>query len=188
MNQSTFLDDVIDERLPLEEMPQEDFDYYLEKGWRLLGQSLVRHNYSICRSTICQTIPLRICLEQFNPSKSQRQILRRCAHLETKSGAIRLSEQKHELFKLHATRLQERQPASLFSFLNVFSSKIPVPGQEFRVYQQKELLACSFFHLGEESMSGTYCIYNPAFAQFSLGTYTMLLELLKAKDLGKKYY
>ena len=188
MNQSTFLDNVIDERHPMEVLEPMVFDAFLAKGWRLLGQSLVRHNFSVCRGEICHSIPLRIRLDDFEPSKSQRQILRRAAPLETKRSAIRFSQQKFKLFDLHVQRLHERQPASLASFLNPFSAELPVQGQEWRVYFDKKLVACSFFHLGGETMSGTYCIFDPAYGQFSLGTYTMLLELLLAKELGKKYY
>lgn len=188
MNQQTFFDGVIDERCPLEQLDPEVFDRYLHTGWRLLGNTIVRHNYSVCRSAICRTIPLRIRLQDFEPSKGQRQILRRNAHLLVKRSTIRISAQKKDLFLLHTQRLSERQPASLFSFLNPYSGQIPVTGQEFRVYFDDNLVACSFFHIGKEAVSGTYCIYDPSHGPFSLGTHTMLLELLYAKELGKKYY
>lgn len=164
------------------------FDTFLLKGWRLLGQSLVRHNFSVCRGKICNTVPLRIRLDDFEFSKSQRQLLRRNQSLIAKRSTIRLSQQKFRLFDLHVNRLHERQPASLASFLNPFSGQVPVPGQEWRIYEDKQLIACSFFHLGGEAVSGTYCIFDPAFSQYSLGTYTMLLELQLAKEQGKKYY
>ncbi|HNM25566.1 MAG TPA: hypothetical protein PKL15_09060, partial [Saprospiraceae bacterium] len=50
-------------------------------------------------------------------------------------------------------------------------------------------LACSYVHLGDEAMSGTYCFFEPeASRQRSLGTFTMLLELLKAREMGKHFY
>jgi arginine-tRNA-protein transferase len=188
MNQTTFLDDVIDERYPMEVLEPTVFDDFLSNGWRLLGQSLVRHNFSVCRGEICKTIPLRIRLDDFEPSKSQRQLLRRNAVLTVKRSPIRFSQKKSHLFGLHTKRLQERQPASLASFLNPRSALVPVKGQEWRVFLEQQFIACSFFHLGEQAVSGTYCIFDPAYGQFSLGTYTMLLELMLAKELGKKYY
>ncbi len=102
MDQTTFFDNVIDERHPLEVLAPEVFDDFLSKGWRLLGQSMVRHNFSVCRGEICHTIPLRIRLDDFEPSKSQRQLLRRNAALVTaKRSAIRFSRQKLHLFDLH---------------------------------------------------------------------------------------
>lgn len=188
MNQSTFLDNVIDERSPMQSMDSESFDLFLNKGWRLLGQSLVRHNFSVCRAEICRTIPLRIRLDQFQFSKSQQKLLRKNAGLVVRRGPIRLTKAKHQLFDLHVGRLQERQPASLLSFLNPLSSELPVEGLEFRIFHEKKLVACSFIHLGHEAVSGTYCIFNPACSALSLGTYTMLLELQYAMSLGKKYY
>lgn len=188
MNQSTFLDDVIDDRCPMQSLDGDTFDMFLQKGWRLLGQSLVRHNFSVCRSEICRTIPLRIRLDQFQFSRSQQKLLRKNAHLSVKRGPIRLTKAKQLLFDLHVRRLQERQPASLLSFLNPNSAHLPVEGREFRVYQDKQLIACSFIHTGNEAISGTYCIFDPAYSALSLGTYTMLLELQYAINAGKRYY
>ncbi|MBL7829223.1 MAG: hypothetical protein JNJ57_21490 [Saprospiraceae bacterium] len=188
MHQSTFLDNVIDERRPMEVMSGAEFDHLLNTGWRLLGNSIVRHNFSVCRAEICRTVPLRIRLEDFQPSKSQRQLMRRNAHLVVRRSHIRLSQQKMKLFDLHVGRLQERQPASLLSFLNPFSAETPVEGLEYRVYLDAKLVSCSFFHLGETAVSGTYCIYDPAYGPLSLGTYTMLLELQFAKEAGKAFY
>jgi leucyl-tRNA---protein transferase len=188
MHQNTFLDNVIDERYPMEVLAPEVFDDLLQRGWRLLGQSIVRHNFSVCRGEICRTIPLRIQLDRFSFSKSQRQLLRRNEILTVKRGPIRFSQQKTILFQQHVQRLQERQPASLASFLNAYSAQVPVQGLEYRIFYEGKLIGCSFFHLGQEAVSGTYCIFNPAYSQFSLGSYTMLLELMLAQELGKKFY
>ncbi len=172
----------------MEQLSGDEFDLLLQSGWRLLGQSIVRHNFSVCRAEICRTIPLRIRLADFELSKSQRQLLRKNSHLTVKRSQIRLSQQKLRLFDLHVQRLHERQPASLYSFLNPFSADLPVDGLEYRVYQGAKLVACSFFHLGNTAVSGTYCIFDPAQGPLSLGSYTMLLELLYAKEIGKHYY
>jgi arginyl-tRNA--protein-N-Asp/Glu arginylyltransferase len=188
--QTSYLEDIIDESVEMQALPPDVFDRYMAEGWRLLGHSIVRHNFSVCRGKMCRTTPLRIRLDGLEFSKSQRRLLRRAADLNVRYGPIRITQTKSQLFALHAAlRFEERRPESITSFLNAQSHQQPVTGMEFYVtHRNGKPLACSFIHIGEKSVSGTYCFYDPNEKQRSFGTYTMLLELAKAQELGKKYY
>ncbi len=48
---------------------------------------------------------------------------------------------------------------------------------EVTVYDEDRLVACSFFDLGEKGLASILGIYDPEYAKFSLGYYTMLLEV-----------
>lgn len=185
----SFLEDIIDESIELTPLEQAVFDQYLLRGWRLLGYSVIRHNFAICRGRICRTLPLRIRLDQaFAFSKSQRQLLRRNADLRAECAPISLNTEKEQLFLRHTERFRDRQTLSLYSFLHRNAHDTPVTGLEYAIYEQDRLIACSYFHLGETAMSGTYCFFDPDFDRRSLGSYTMLLELQMAQQLGKQYY
>ena len=185
----SFLEDIIDENFPMGPVAPKVFDALLERGWRLLGYAVIRHNFSVNRERLCRTIPLRIRLDtslQF--SKSQRQLLRRNADLEVHIAPIEITAEKEALFLRHAQRFRDRQPASVFSFLHTDARELPVPGVEFLVFDHGQLVACSFIHLGERNVSGTYCIFDPDFQHRRLGVFTMLLELQYAQQLGKQFY
>ncbi|MCY7330765.1 MAG: hypothetical protein LH618_19590 [Saprospiraceae bacterium] len=182
------LDDVIDDRLEMQRLHPQLFDDYLATGWRLLGNSMVRHNFSVCRRQMCRAIPLRIQLDGFKFSKSQRQLLRRNAHLDVRPGPIRLTDEKITLFDRHSERFEDRRPMSVRSFLGANTHREPVPGQELSIYIEGNLAACSFIHLGQEGVSATYCFFAPEYHEYGLGNYTMLLEILEAQRLGKRYY
>jgi arginine-tRNA-protein transferase len=187
--QAVFLGNVVDESYPMQRLDPAAFDAMLASGWRLLGRRLVRHNFSTCRGQMCRTLPLRIRLDQFRPSKSQLQVLRRGqAHFELRHERIHITPEKEFMFWQHAERFRERQSTTLASFLSEASHELPVPGQEFELYAAGQLAACSFFHFGQNALSGTYCIFDPAFSRHSPGAYTMLLEILLAQRLGKQYY
>ena len=189
--QLAYLEDIIDENIEMQPLSPVVFDHYLSRGWRLLGHSIVRHNFSVCRGKMCRTEPLRIRLDGFEFSKSQRRLLRRgSADWNVRYGPIELNAAKAQLFSQHSlARFDERRPESIASFLNHNSHREPVPGMEFCVSTHSGTpLACSFIHLGQNAVSGTYCFYNPQAGQYSFGTFTMLLEIAKAQELGKKYY
>lgn len=188
--QLSYLEDIIDESVEMQPLEPAVFDLYMSEGWRLLGHSIVRHNFSVCRGKMCRTLPLRIRLEGFEFSKSQRRLLRRANELNVIYGPIALTPVKAHLFAQHAqARFDDRRPESIASFLHHKSHIEPVTGMEFSVTDRDGApLAFSFIHLGESVVSGTYCFFKPEIRRYSLGTLTMLLEIAKACELGKKYY
>jgi arginine-tRNA-protein transferase len=187
--QASILEDIVDESVALQALHPVIFDDYLSEGWRLLGYSIVRHNYSLCRGQFCRTIPVRIKLDGFEFSKSQRKLLRRNHHLEVAYKPIALGPAHDALFRRHSERFGERRPSQVASFLGPNAHREPVTGMEFSVRNGgPNPIACSYVHIGSETMSGTYCFFDPEIPHLSLGSYTMLLELLKALELGKKYY
>lgn len=187
--QISYLEDIIDESVEMQPLEPAVFDAYLAEGWRLLGHAIVRHNFSVCRRKMCRTLPLRIRLEGFEFSKSQRRLLRKAHDLKIHYGPIHLSPAKMQLFAQHAqARFEERRPESIASFLNNNSHEEPVTGMEFMITDLTDVpLAFSFIHIGAEVVSGTYCFYDPS-VRHSLGAMTMLLEIEKSQELGKKYY
>lgn len=185
----SFLEEIIDETTEIFPMEGAVFDRFLQGGWRLLGRSVIRHNFAACRGRICQTIPLRIRLDRpLDFSKSQRQLLRKNADFRIVQAPIALTPEKESLFKKHTQRFEERQPLSVYSFLHPMAWEVPTPGLEFSIFDGNKHIASSFIHLGENAVSGTYCFFDTEYARRSLGTFTMLLELEYAQSLGKQFY
>jgi leucyl-tRNA---protein transferase len=142
------------------------------------------------RGKICRTIPLRVRLDSFQFSKSQRRLMRRNAGLQAQYGPIELTPEKESLFMLHADRFEEKRPQTLAAFLSRRPHEEPVAGVEFNLYdpQNGVLAAFSFLHLGQKSVCSTYCSFHPDYHRYSLGVYTMLLEIEKAFELQKQFF
>lgn len=164
------------------------FDLFCEDGWCYWSDLLFRRNWWEWRGQICRVIVLRIRLDGFRPSKSQRKCLRRNADLRVLKRPLQILKQHERLFELHASRFQHNRPASIYGFFSAWSHLMPCFGMEFDLFKHNQLVATSFFHMGQKSMASNYCIYHPDEAWRSLGTYTMLLEIEYARFLGKKFY
>ncbi|MFN0035065.1 MAG: GNAT family N-acetyltransferase [Saprospiraceae bacterium] len=189
MSTHTILENVIDDRAEMVQLRLDGLDRILSEGWRLLGRRFVRHNFSTWNRQMCRTIPLRIRLAQFELSKSQRQVLRRNAELRLVNAPARFDAERELLFELHRHRFHEKQSTTLASFIHPeFPHRLPTDGRELAVYLNDQLIACSFYHIGLKAISGTYCVFDPAHSRRSLGTLTMLLELLLAKEMGMDFY
>jgi leucyl-tRNA---protein transferase len=182
--------EIIHDRIPIDQIEPAVFDQLMAKGWRFLGNVMLRHNIIVYADEITLTIAVRIALTGFEFSKSQRKLLKQHGRFFThKVQAIALTPEKNELFLKHCQRFRYgNHYTSLDTFITNESHIKPVQGYEIEVYDGGKLVACSYFHLGANSMSGTYCYFDPSYNKHSLGHYTMLLEIELAKTLGKDYY
>lgn len=173
-------------------LPNETFDWLLAAGWRLIGGEFVRHNVVAQPYGYDRTVPLRIRTDagRLVFSKSQKKLLtQNSAMLRCEIGRIRVTEEKLRLFERHSTRFSgDDYPPSVDVFLRHASSDLPVAGLEFDIFFEERLVACSFAHVGGAAISGTYCVFDPDFSRFSLGNYTLLLELLYAAHTGRQFY
>ena len=178
----------IEEYLPMQVLDPEMFDRFCEDGWCYWSDLLFRRNYWDWREDLTRVIVLRIDLDEYFPSKSQRKRLRKNDHLEVSNRILRLNEEHLELFELHAERFSHNRPGSIHGFLSPWSHVMPSHGRMLEVYDGEDFIAASYFHIGADCVAGNYCIHHPDYAHLSLGTYTMLLELQWAKEIGCKYY
>jgi arginine-tRNA-protein transferase len=132
--------------------------------------------------------PLRIRLNRFGLSKSQRRVAKRNADLKTLTRPVEFDDEKHEMFDRHAERFDHGKPENLYSFLDENAANIPGETVEFCVYHKGRLAAVSFLDIGETSVSSIYAMFEPEFSKRSLGIFTMLLEIDYAIATGKTFY
>ena len=164
------------------------FDRFCEDGWCYWSDLIFRRNYWEWRGEPCRVVLLRIRLDEFTFSKSQRKCLRRNRDLRILRHPLRIVQQHELLFERHAARFHHNRPSTIYGFFSAWSHILPCLGVEFDVFSGDRHIASSFFHMGQNSMAGNYCIHDPQEASRSLGTFTMLLEIEYARQLGKTYY
>jgi leucyl-tRNA---protein transferase len=180
----------IEDYVPMQALDPMVFDRFCADGWTYWSDLLFRRNEWEWRGHACRVVPLRIRLDGFRFSKSQRKCLRRNSDLVVQVRPLRICQEHVQLFHAHATRLHHHRPQMIEGFFSQWSHMMPSKGFEFDVFSPKErqLIASSFFHVGFNSMAGNYGIFDPEVSDRSLGTYTMLLEIQYAWQMGLDYY
>jgi leucyl-tRNA---protein transferase len=179
---------VVEAYIPMQTLHPQVFDAFCEDGWCYWADLIFRRNYWEWRGQPCRVVMLRINLQNFQFSKSQRKCLRRNADLTVLRRPINIQPAHEALFERHSKRFTHNRPMSIYGFFSFFSSIMPSYGIQFDVVRHKRLLAGSFAHLGAKSMAGNYCIYEPDSPERSLGTFTMLKEIEFAIQARRKYY
>lgn len=164
------------------------YDILLADGWRHFGQHFFRYNFGVYEDEIRRVIPLRIAIDKFKLSKSQRRTLRRNADLETAIRPIEINVETRDLFQRHKTRFRSGVPDSIYDFVARDTDKSPTTVLELSVIEAGRLVAASFFDVGRTSISSIYGIFDPDETTRSLGIFTMLTEIQYARDHGKTLY
>lgn len=167
----------------------EEMDDYLNKGWYRMGQAIFTCHFLWFGEKLYSAIWLRLSLRDFQFSKKQRKLLRR--NEQRFSYIIRpakLTYSKDRLYSRYRQQFNGRLAYTLRESLQDGSDKNIYNTQEICIYEGNRLVAFSFFDIGKTSIASILGIYDPDYHSFSLGYYTMLLEIIYGLNHGFHYY
>lgn len=169
-------------------VPPGQMDVLWANGWRHFGTHFFRYSLAEHREQICSVIPLRVDLQHFTPSRSQKRALARNRDIEFIIRDTVVDAAKEALFLRHRERFEDNVPDSLHTFLSREPATVPCRNLELCVYEGGRLLAASFLDLGQTATSAVYAIFEPDEHKRSLGIYTMLRAIEYSRALGCRYY
>jgi len=164
-------------------LSEAEFDDLLETGWRKFGVYFFRPRCPSCK--MC--VPIRIPVDTFKQSKSQRRIFRHNSHLTMKLGPLEFHESVYQLYLKHSKRFPDSPYTTRETFVNAFCQP-SVPGFLTCFYEEESLVAAGFLDVSERALSSVYFIFDPQFEKQSLGTFGAISELQMAQFLGKEFY
>lgn len=158
-------------------------------GWRHFGPMFFRYAETAVDGAVSHVIPLRIDLEHFRLSSSQRRTLRRNADLKTTLGPAGIGYMERRLFQVHASRFRENTPESLESFLGPDpASGIPCQIRQLSVYGGGGgIIAASYVAIGKRAWSSIYAMFDPGESRRRLGIATLLWEIKAAREVGCRW-
>jgi len=166
-------------------------DRYLAAGWFRSGQALFRSELICLDENIFTPVNIRLKLEKYLPKKRHRKIINRNQkRFQTIIRPASVSAEKDRLYRIQSTRFKGFIFNSLAHFLQDETSKNVFNTWEVCVYDGDELIAVSFFDKGYKGAASILGLnsQDEKYAKYSLGVYTMLMEMLHLKEEGKKFY
>lgn len=178
----------IDEYGFVQKASPEQMDFAWEHGWRHFGTYFFRYATLNSSEGCFHVIPLRLRLDQFSLSTSQKRVLKRNQDLRTEIRDAFIDTTKEALFDRHKTRFAENVPDSIYDFFTPHPATIPCQTKEVCVFQEDRLIAVSFLDIGAHATSSVYSIFDPIETKRSLGIYLILLSIAYSQKLGKEFY
>ena len=164
-----------------------EYDEKLAQGWRRFGSILFSPRCSDCS----ECLSIRVPVDRFLPSRSQRRVLRKNSDLGLEVAAPRLDEERLSLYRRHHADREVRRgwPSTEMGFEEYYETFClnAVPTLEFAYRLDGRLVAVAYVGEGEESLNSIYAFMDPEHVRRSLGVFDVLSEIDEARRLGKSY-
>jgi arginine-tRNA-protein transferase len=175
------------------EMPGAVYHRFMDAGFRRSGKLMYQ---PVCRG--CRTcVPLRVPVQSFQPSKSQRRACRRNGDLSIGVDLPKATQEKFDLYRRYTTEWHGKSPADDsggdadggWETFESFLYDSPVDTVEF-CYRDPagRLLAVGICDICPQSLSSVYFYFDPAESQRSLGTFGAIYEIEFAQTQGIPSY
>lgn len=168
---------------------KERYDAFLAQGW-FRGYGVMYKSEFLCiDDDIFSTVNIRLPLANHEFSKSQRRVIKKCEQeFKVTIAPIRKSKQRDALYETQKLRFKAFVHDSLQDITRHLDAHKRYTTQEICVYKGRKLIANSYLDLGNNSGASILCNYDPEYASYSLGMYTMYKEIEYLKQHGFQYY
>lgn len=173
-------------RLPVRPLRRDELDRRLEAGDRRQGVLLYRPSCPTCRA--CEAI--RIDVETFEPSKTQRRVFRRGeTTIETHIGRPTPSADKVALYNRHKIERDLLIGNELVDAADYeqFLVETCTDTVEMTYRLDGQLIGVAIADRALNALSAVYCFYDPAQAAVSPGTYSILKQVALCRSWGLRY-
>lgn len=164
------------------------FHRYLALGYRRLGRTLYRN---VCKGC-SDCIPIRVPVEEFRQTRSQRRTLRVNEDLVlTVRPPGELSPERIALFRAYlATKHPDpdREPIQDEEFQLGIIHYGYAYSLEMSYYLNDLLVGVGIVDVGSDAVSANYFYYDTGLLRRRLGVYSILQEIQLTQALGKPYY
>lgn len=165
------------------------YSQLIQAGFRRSGEQIYRPHCVSCNK--CQSV--RIPVDAFAPSRSQKRILKGNATLSVKLS----TSLKPEYYPLYERYINERHsdgsmyPPSYEQFNNFLNCTWMTP-LFLEAYDKDKLVAVAVTDVLEDNvhtgaLSALYTFFDPDYAASSLGTWMILMQIEQAKSLGHHF-
>ncbi|MDQ3033335.1 MAG: arginyltransferase [Myxococcota bacterium] len=175
-------------RIPIRPLSGEELDARLDAGDRRSGPFLYNQRCPQCSA--CE--PLRVDVERFEPSRSQR----RAARLGERALIVDVGEPlvdaervalfaKHE--EMRGLRQRERALDAQEYARFLVESSAPAFEIRYRLAETGALIGIAITDRGAESLSAVYTFYDPEHVRVSPGVFSILTQIRLCREWGLRW-
>lgn len=167
-------------------MSPSEFDASLAVGDRRVGRMLYHTRCPSC--VACE--PIRIGVEDFTPTRSQKRVWKRNQDVRVETGPATFSEEKLALYNRHKLERglsRQEQPMTRRGYEGWFVHSC-TRTLEMRYSVEDRLIGIGIVDLGERDSSSVYFFFDPDEHKRSLGTFSVMLEIAWLRSQGGRFH
>ncbi len=163
-------------------------DTLVRHGWRRFGEMFFRPVCSDCQA--CES--LKIDAFAYTFSRSQKRILKKNAATRLVVRRPSMSQEHLDLFDayhryMHERRGWKRQDVTPQNYYTSFVQGANDYGYEVLYLDGERLIGVDLIDILPSGISSIYFYYDPDYARRSLGHYSLLRQILYAKEEGLRW-
>lgn len=171
-----------------DELTPAQMDWLWAHGWRHFGTYFYRYSSTQQGPRRLHVLPLRIRLDSFQPSKSQRRVLKRNGDLRLEFRPAFVDAEVEALFERHRVRFKDNVPDSIYTFVSERPAELPCRCLSLCAYWGEQLVGISYLDVGETACSSVYQCFDPDLSRRSLGVFMVLCSVEYSLQIGKTHY
>ena len=181
---------MVEQSFFLEEETKYKLDYMLENGFFRMGQSVFTSNYGIINSKFYSYIWLRYVLEKHTESLTVKKLKNRNKHFKVVCKKAVIDDEREHLYYTYKKSISFNTHTSIENMLLGYPAqeRDHFDTYELCVYDNHKMIACSYFDIGVHSAEGIASFYDPAYKQYSLGKYAIVMQIETCKQMGLRYF
>lgn len=160
------------------------YQVLMDSGFRRSGRVVYRPVCDGCR----ECVPLRVPVESFRPSRSQRRVLRRNPDLCVEIGPPACSEEKWRLYVDYLRYQHDGTMSEGFEGFREYLYGSPTDTIEMTYRLGEHILAVGIVDSCPDCLSSVYCFFDPAEARRSLGVFSALFEIAECRRRGLPFW
>lgn len=163
-------------------LDEKELNGILERGWRKFGWYYFRPACGGCE----RCTPLRVLTRRFEPTKSQRRVIRKNAGVEVRFSDLCYRDEIYEIYLEHSRARFQAAGSPEDFLLSFYNPSCPAIQSEY--YKDGRLVGVGFLDRTHEALSSVYFVYRSEMLGHSPGIYSILREVELARSLDLPYY
>ena len=163
----------------------EVYSELIQLGFRRSGAYVYRPLCDRCRACV----PVRLLVDEFTPTRTQRRATKRHANLTTHMLPLRFEQEHFDLYRRYQSQrhpgggMDQDDQQQYHQFL--LESGVSTNLVEFR--ENDVLRMVSVVDVSNSGLSAVYTFYDPEIKQASFGTYNVLWQIARCRALRMPY-
>ena len=165
-------------------------DDFLSIGYFRMGSAMYEENMTFHQGAFLNSFRTRLALRGHEFSKSQRKLMRRNGNrFRVEYCDDSLLPEQFDIEQRYREYRGRLGGSALYSVIRgLYVEENYFPTRQLRLYDGDRLVGFSFYDVGEKYGASLMGVFEPEYERFSLGYYTMLLELEYLKKHKFSYY
>lgn len=181
--------DMSTDRVEPELLSPAELDDHLARGWYRMGYGLITTDLLLWGGELRSTIWTRLDVRGHRFSPSLRKLMARNGRrFHVRVGKLVIDDEREQLYSRYRENAGGERVPCLADIVGGERGLALFDTREISVWSQERLVAFSWYDLGEVSVESLVGVYDPALSRYSLGLYTMLLEIVQTAEMGKQFH